>query len=294
MAYTDSAIGYATATLVDPAPPGPYTFDVVTSPAPPSARLSFAPTDIPDGTHTISVTKSFDDVTLPVRGATSHYAVGGAVITDSEFPVGVTVSYMAEAFDDSGASLGTIGPVTAQVDSDPSMVWFSDPSNPNLVLQVEAPGDFAEELTEVREVQTYQIGNRIVALLGALGKLENIPLRVRTTSVEDGELLRTILRQTSVLIRTAPPVDLPRLLYVVVPQVKKKRTGSVNDIQYGGGWANWEMTGQEVTPTTLDILVPLVTWQSVIDALEGATWTEAKALYPTDSWFDVIKDPPGV
>ena len=50
------------------------------------------------------------------------------------------------------------------------------------------------------------------------------------------------------------------------------------------------MTGQEVSPTTLDILIPAVTWQQVLEAFDGATWQQVIDFYADMSWFDVIQE----
>lgn len=266
-------------------PMGP-AFEVTTTAKPPTAVLTFDAEDLPGSTHTIVVTRSYGNVTETLRDAWNRFAAGGAVLTDSEIPVGVPVTYQAQAFDTDGTPLGSTGTVTTQIDSDIEHAWFSDPLNPTLVVEVEMKLDFADTLTRTRQVQTYQVGNRLVALLGAQGKLDNIALRVQTKSIEDADLLAQILASTSVLVRTAPPIRLPRLLYVVVPTVNE----IAQDIQVGGEWVFWDLVGQEVSATTLDILVPVVTWQSFLDAFPGATWADVIAFYAGKTWFDVIKE----
>jgi hypothetical protein len=251
---------------------------------PPSAHLVWEAADLPAGTHTIKVTRTADGVSYVVRGASALFADGGAVLDDYEIPLGVQVSYVAEAFDSDGAPLGAQDALTGQVDTDPSMGWVSDPTNPNAVVQVELKDDFAQDLITVRQVQTYQVGDRVVALLGALGKLTSIPLRMQTKTIPDYHTLVGILRQTAVLIRTAPPTLQPRLLYVVVPTVKATQ----QDVQWGGGWVLYDIQGDEIDATTLDILIPVVTWQDYIDAFP--TWADMEAAYST--WFDAMKNPP--
>lgn len=252
---------------------------------PPSAHMVWEAADLPVGTHTITVTRAADGVSYVVRGASALFADGGAVLDDYEVPVGVLVTYTAEAFDSSGVSLGpTTDTLTGTIVADPSMGWVSDPTNPNSVVQVELKDDFAQTLTTVRQVQTYQVGDRVVALLGALGKLSNLTLRMQTKTVDDYKTLVGILQQTAVLIRTAPPTLQPRLLYVVVPTVNMAQ----QDVQWGGGWVIADITGDEVDATTLDILIPVVTYQTYMDVF--ATYADAEAAYAT--YFDAIKNPP--
>lgn len=259
--------------------------EITTTAAPPSARIVYGWDILPTATHTLQVNRVADGVTYTVRGASNAFAAGGAVIEDWEIPVGVLVTYQATAFDESGASLGSVEEFTATVSCPPSLAWISDPVNPNSVVQVQARRDFGDTLTNVRQVQTYQVGDRVVALLGAMGKLSNLNLHVQTKTLADADMLKTILMQTSVLIRTTPPTRVPRLLYVVVPQVNEVD----NDVQWGGGWVEWPLTGTEVSPTTLDILIPVTTWQDYIDAFP--TWQDMIDAY--DTWFDAMKTPPG-
>lgn len=253
--------------------------------SPPSAHLVWEAADLPASTHTVTVTRTADGVSYVVRGASALFADGGAVLDDYEVPVGVTVSYTAEAFDSSGVSLGAVaGALTGTVACDPSLGWVSDPTNPNAVVQVELKSDFAQTLTTVRQVQTYQVGDRVVALLGALGKLSNLTLRMQTKTVDDYMTLVGVLRQSAVLIRTAPPTLQPRLLYVVVPTVNAIQ----QDVQWGGGWVLFDIQGDEVDATTLDILIPVVTYQTYMDAF--ATYADAMAAYST--YFDAMKNPP--
>jgi hypothetical protein len=60
------------------------------------------------------------------------------------------------------------------------------------------------------------------------------------------------------------------------------------DVQWGGGWVLFDLKGDEIDATTLDILVPVVTWQDYIDAFP--TWADMEAAYST--WFDAMKNPP--
>jgi hypothetical protein len=141
---------------------------------------------------------------------------------------------------------------------------------------------FSTGLSRKRAVQTYQVGDRVVALLGPIGKLAGVPLRLVSLTAASTASLDVLLRQTAVLIRTAPPMRLPRLLYVVVPTVTE------NPLGWDGESSLWDLSGDEIDATTLDILIPVVTWQDYIDAF--ATWADMEAAYST--WFDAMKNPP--
>jgi len=239
--------------------------------------------DLPAGTHSIRVTRTADRAFV-VRGGSALFADGGAVLDDYEIPVGVAVSYVAEAFDSDGVSLGTVDALSGSVASDPSKGWVSDPTDPSSVIQVELKGDFGSQLTRVRQVQTYQVGDRLVSLLGARGKLTQVPLRMQTKTLADADALDAILGQSVVLIRVPPPVRVPRNLYVVVATTNELD----QNVQYGQSWVIWDITGDEIDATTLDILVPVVTYQDYMDAFP--LYSDAMAAYAT--YFDAIKNPP--
>lgn len=251
--------------------------------SPPSAHLVWEAADLPAGTHTITVTRTADGLSYVVRGASALFADGGAVLDDYEIPVGVVVSYVAEAFDSDGISLGAVAALTGTIAApDPKIVWISDPTNPNLTVSATAEMGFSAGLSRKRAVQTYQVGDRVVALLGPIGKLAGVPLRLVSLTAASTASLDVLLRQTAVLIRTAPPMRLPRLLYVVVP------TMTENPLGWDGESSLWDLSGDEIDATTLDILIPVVTWQDYIDAFP--TWADMEAAYST--WFDAMKNPP--
>lgn len=280
---------YTTDGLVeDPAGSGLYAF-TPTFPTlvgnNPHAHLVYEAADLPTGTETITVTRSYGNRSATVRDAENAFAAGGAVFDDWEIPTGVNVTYTAECFDAAGESLGSAASVEARWDADPSMAWISDPLSPGDAVQVELVADFANMMTRTRQMQLHQVGDRVVSLLGPAGKLQGLNVHIQLKNLADADRLTEILAVTSVLIRTTPPTRLPRLLYCVIPQVNEVDM----DVQWGGNWVRWELVGQEVDPTTLDIVLPIVSWQTYIDAFP--TWADMEAAYPT--WFDAMKNPPG-
>lgn len=280
---------YTTDGLVeDPAGSGLYAFEPDIPPLAgdnPHAHLVYEAADLAVGTQTITVRRTYGGLTSDVRDAENKFAAGGATVDDWEIPLGVNVSYSAEMFDDAGTSLGFTVPALVRWDSDPSMGWFSDPLVPGSAVQVELVADFAESMARTRQLQIHQTGDRVVALLGAMGKLQNLVLHCQVKNLEDADRLNEILLTSSVLVRVPPPTRVPRLLYVVIGTVPEIDM----DVQYGGEWVQWDLIGNEVDPTTLNIVLPVVSWQTYIDAFP--TWADFNAAYST--WFDAIKNPPG-
>lgn len=280
---------YTTDGLVeDPAGSGLYAFEPTfpsISGVNPHAHLVYEAADLHVGTETITVTRSYGNRSATVRGAENAFAAGGAVFDDWEIPLGVNVTYTAECFDADGAPLGFANPVEVRWDDDPSLGWISDPLSPGDAVRVELVADFANMMTRTRQMQLHQVGNRVVSLLGAAGKLQGLNVHIQLKNLADSDRLNEILAVTSVLIRTMPPIRLPRLLYCVIPQVNEVDI----DAQFGRDLIRWELVGNEVDPTTLDIVLPIVSWQTYMDAFP--TWADMEAAYPT--WFDAMKNPPG-
>jgi len=284
---------FSTAELVEsPGGSGLFAFDVGLSQPqltvftePPHVHIVLTADVVQAGTERVTVWRAYGKFVSPVHGLSDRYAAGGFVGDDWEVPLGVPVSYYAERFDAAGVSLGVTESTTVQVDSDPSMGWFSDPLVPSSVVQVELVADFAESLTHTRQLQTYQVGDRVAALLGARGKLEQVSLHCQVKNLADADRLNDILAVSSILVRVPPPTRVPRLLYVVIGEVNEID----RDVQWGGEWVQWEIAGAEVDPTTLDIIVPVVNWQTYKDAFP--TWADMKAAYST--WFDAKLNPPG-
>lgn len=219
-----------------------------------------------------------------VRGAERAYAIGGFVVTDYEVPLGVETTYRAEQFNITGVSIGFTDSASVTVEGDPSCAWVHDPLDPGGAVLVELRGSFGDDLQWERPVGRYVAGGRTVALYGAPGLLSGVNLDMQTKTLPDADRLRVALQRTGVLVRTLPPARVPRLLYVVVSRVSEQEI----DAQYGGGWIAFPASGDEVSPTTRAIAVPVFTWADIAAAY--ATWDLVKAAYLT--WLDVKANPP--
>jgi len=250
----------------------------------PCPRVDVTITGLATAVQTVTVWQITDEGRVPVRNATNVYAVGGLFVTDYEPPLGVTVSYAAEQFNAAGASLGWTESTSTYLVSGALTAWFQDPLDPASAVMTTMDASFADEVSETREVKLHRIGNETIALMGYQGLIEGLNLRVYTTSAVDADRLRAVLRRTQVLVRTVPPVPIPRALHVVIPKVPQKGI----DITGGGEVYVWDLEGDQVTRSSLDLTIPVVSWQRYMN--KYATWADFIAAYPT--WFDAIKNPP--
>lgn len=285
---------YSTGTLVEtPLGSGLYAFTVAL-PSPPdiTPHTDYAPVprvdvlfdNLPFGAVYVTVFQISAEGTIPVRSAIRSFAAGGYFITDYEVPLGIPVSYRAEQFDAAGNSMGFTDTATTQVDIPVGVAVFQDPLEPAVSAVVGCEASFAETLSRTREVKRHLIGFETIALMGAMSLLEDVNLRVWADADVTQRKFDAVLSRTQVLVRTMPPMPLPRAFHVVIPSPKRVPF----DIRFDGETNVWDLTAFEVTRSTLDIIVPPVTWQRVIDAYP--TWADVIAAHPT--WLDVLKNPP--
>jgi hypothetical protein len=113
----------------------------------------------------------------------------------------------------------------------------------------------AGSLTYSRDQQIYRVGDRTVALLGEIGMLESAPISLVPLDEDTAVQLTEILRAGVVLIRSAPPVPLPRLLYAAVPSIPRNPIGA----RSGRGYSVLPLTVNEVSRPQLKTLQAVVT-----------------------------------
>lgn len=223
-----------------------------------------------------------------VRNMIDRASVGGFFETDYEVPLGVPVTYRVEQFNSAGTSLGFILTLETQVDIADGLAVLQDPLAPGNAVLVEAHVDFGGTLQRSRPTRVYQVGDTSIAQMGMRGLLQNVPLHCQTQSLEDADMLDLVLAETQVLVRLMPSGGrLPLVLNVVIPDPVEVPV----DVQYGGEWVKWDLSGSEVSRTEIDIIVPTYTWQTVIDyhASFGGDWSDLIAA--RSSWLEVRRDP---
>lgn len=253
----------------------------------PRVEVLVDPFDLNGSTATITVWQTSELGEVRVRDAIRKTVAGGFTVEDFEVPTGVTVTYRVQQFNTAGVDLGFALEMQTQVDIPDGMVVLSDPLNPARAVMVDGHADFAGELRRSRPVRTINAGGNTVALMGLQGLLDSVPLVCNTRSLEDADMLDLILQETQVLVRLMPSGGrLPIVFQCVVPDPVQVP----QDVQWGGEWVRWDLGGHQVSRTELDIIVPLFTWQDVIDYYP--TWTALMAAHV--SWLDLLRNPPEV
>lgn len=287
--YVDGSLGsgYYWSGAANASPSSLYVPSVVVvgySTMDPQPRATIEIHDTYPDAATLTIVQLSDEGQINVRDAENVVAPGGVFKTDYEIPLGISTSYRAQMFTAGGADLGFTSSTSVEVDIDPGWAVVQDYLEPKQVVLVQAEKQFANTLQKTRTLALYPAGTDTVALLGELGLLTGLNLRLVTMTNDDQQALDTILENGTVLIRTMPPMPVPRQLFVAIGAP----TRVPSDVRWGGETSIYDITGDEVSRNTLTVLVPVTTWADVIAFF--ASWTALIAAHST--WLDLIKNPP--
>lgn len=226
---------------------------------------------------------------IEVRSMTRVASAGGFAGTDYEVPLGVSVTYRVQQFDSGGTELGYVLSMSTQVDVDQGVAILSDPLAPASAVMVDAVSDFGGELKRTRKTQVYRAGLNTVALMGLQSLLEDVSLHCETLTLDDADRLEDVLAAGQFLVRVMPPTRLPALMHVVADSPVQVPI----DVQFGGEIVEWQIRADEVSRPSIDIIVPVISYQRFIDYLTASTagtYAAAAAIWST--YLDAIRNPP--
>jgi hypothetical protein len=256
----------------------------------PSVRVSYAASDLHPLVHHVTAYRIVENVATSVRTAIDLFAVGGVVFDDAETPIGATATYRLQQYDSAGVELGyaTTPSVVTIPSPNPVYAWISDPLNPASAVRVVLAETAARNRTRPIPGTLHKVGMRTVALVGQRGLLEQLPMDFFTETLVDRDRVDALITETSglVLIRTAPPVPIPRLLYCWAANASPIELDPFGN-EEATAWAN---TVEEVSPTEGAVLSIPNNWQIYIDAFP--LWSDFNAAYLT--WIDAMQNPPEV
>lgn len=217
---------------------------------------------------------------------------GGLVVTDYAVPPGVPVTYRVEQFDEDGLSLGFALSLATQVDIPIGWAVLQDPLAPGSAVMLPAEVRFANALSRSRPTARYQAGGRTFAMSGLFSALEQVTLACVTQTEGERTAMAAVLEQTMILVRTMPQMRLPGSFYATVPRVPmipiNARVFRDADM--------WDIVGDQVSAPTIDILVPIYTYdrfKAYLDTLHPptpGTYDDAAAVWAT--YIDALRNPP--
>lgn len=234
-----------------------------------------------------------------VRGWSNRLVFGSDVGMDFEVPLNRPVRYDVQVI--SGAL--TPDTLTGYVQINVVNGFAQDPLVPSSAVPVTGGenGDSAptilrasafSELEYAMGMSSAQIlgSDTPVGLFGQRMVASGIDFSVFTHAAEASTALREVLRTSApLLIRTLPEWgDLPDLLYTA-PQVIEQP----QDVAWGGSLTRWELRGDQVTPPSLDVLVPIWSYDDVQALFDEYTYAyrEALAVDAGATYLDDQRDP---
>lgn len=219
-----------------------------------------------------------------IRGGLNRAVSGAVTLTDFEVPLGIAVTYRAAV---------TVSGVTTYTNSQtvtlayrPGSMVLSDPLVPGNAIEVIAEQQAGREPTYQMTQETYRVGLRTVALVSSPGLLTGLPMNLITLTREDRDMVMKIILESGglVLFRTPPEMTIPALIYCVATAVPLDYVEEDGDVV-----SKWSVKADQISPSPIDIAVPLITYQMYSTAY--ATYAAFNAAYST--YIDALRNPPG-
>lgn len=233
-----------------------------------------------------------------VRGWSRRVVFGADFVVDTEVPLGRPVTYELQIH--SGAVIPSSVQVTVTLTSE--FGYIQDPLVAGSMVPVtggEHGGNLPQATLRGSAFAALEraVGGSLVPVLGSdepvalFGQrmaLSGIDFSAMTYAAEQATLLRSLLASTSlVLIRTLPAWGpLPDLFYTVPTVVEEQLNPWA-----GGTLTYWHLSGDQVAPPSLNIVVPLWSYDDV--AALWSTYDEQQAAMTGAgaTYLDDLRDP---
>jgi hypothetical protein len=247
-----------------------------------------------DGTTDVDATnytlwRAYDGTREPVRSAVNAPAAGGFTITDFEAPFGIAVTYQFESYDDTGAVIDSLTDYSDPLTLDVTDAWASDPLDPgtSMAWNRDGSGPVVMEsgslsgfglLTTASTIEV--IGSRLPMGQSNIRQApSSVPIVLFCRTVDAANTVFHVVQQ-AMLMCLRVPADVPLLDPVMYLQID-----SAVPTVFDDGRVRWTLTGTQVRGPSIATLIPVRTWQDVLN--EASTWGGLLGLYAT--WRDVLK-----
>jgi len=246
------------------------------------------------GADTITVERIIDFVPTAVRGAKNEPVSTGFLVTDYEIPFTTTATYKATSYSGSNpvesvtsGSVIVFSPAQDRWDT----IWLQDPLRPESTFPAMVEQSSLQSWTMKRPLDLLNIraSSLPIASGGVMSGRQNVPVRLICESDEQmNDLIGFFSEATVFLVRTVDSLPMPRAAYftldtlTVIPEMADLGTRDPSS-----RWSYLDMTLTEVRAPSADVVVPVFTWQDVID--NYTSWADLIAAKAT--WADVIRDP---
>lgn len=229
----------------------------------PAPRVEVLLSELPAGVAFVTVYRLADGRQYQVRGAVNAATAGALTRIDNEVPFGVPVTYRAELFDTDGMSLGFTESSTVQVDAPDT--WVHNPLDPAGAVQADLRGTDAPQLTRQSEGDVYYPQGRRVGVLvtGQRRGLSDVQLEFIVDSEDAADRFTRLLGGYA--SQTVPAlcirVGAGQLVRLPKPFFAGVLSSTEQDLRPTLGLDSfaYQVTGQEIAPPAVGIVVPLLT-----------------------------------
>lgn len=229
----------------------------------PAPRVEVLLSALPTGVKSVTVYRLAAGRQYQVRGAVNAATAGALTRIDNEVPFGIPVTYRAELFDGDGMSLGFTDTSTVQVDC--SDTWVHNPLDPAGAVRADFRGTDAPELVRQSEGDVYYPQGRRVGVLisGQRRGLSDVKLDLIVDSEEEADRFAVLLGGYAtdtvpalcIRVGAGQQVRLPRPFFAAVLSSSEQDLRPVLGIDSFA----YSLTGQEIAPPAVGIIVPLLT-----------------------------------
>ncbi|MEH1498388.1 hypothetical protein [Cutibacterium avidum] len=225
--------------------------------------------DIPSGTAFISVSRIVGSSEAPVRGAENVIIAGKqGLVVDWDAPLGANVTYRAIALKSNGGHLENrvASFQTGTIDCD--TCWISNPLDPTSALHVDLMAGSDDEVSFDQSVSLSTPGwttNLPSAVVGVRQLGGKRTLVIRLSDLESAQRFEDLLRRSITVLVRAPAIrHRTGLLYMTIAEAVERRERDFTD-NPGHTETTWTITGDEVDPGVLPVIVPPWTYQNLSD-----------------------------
>lgn len=209
----------------------------------PRVEVVVDPADLIASTDTVTFRRRAEGRTFFVRGGVSRPAATTVVAMDYEAPFHTESVYEAMCFDAAGVYMGTsqLDSVTLEYDG----TVIQQPMNPKLSVEVKRLIATAANIARPTPGELVYTENQGLGKLIGLGPrrgVVDLELDLLVSSHEAADALQATLGTYEVpqlqvwLVRTPPPMRIPRVLFCSVPQLNELEVNNhlgLSDVRFG-------------------------------------------------------------
>lgn len=244
--------------------------------------------DTPSGTERMSVSRIVGSSEAPVRGAENVIIAGNqGLAVDWDAPLDANVTYRAIAMKSNGGHLENrvASFQTSTIDCD--TCWISNPLDPASALHVDLMAGSDDEVSVEQSVTLSTPGwttNLPSAVVGVRQLGGKRTLVIRLSDLESAQRFEDLLRRSVMVLVRAPAIrHRTGLLYMTVAEAVERRERDFTD-NPDHTETTWTITGDEVDPGVLPVIVSPWTYQNLADYARAqgvATYAGLPSLWTT-------------